>query len=1041
MKGVSDLIRLSCVIGAKIGSVGILCVLIALPVLAQQAQLSGFVEDPSGGRIEKASVRVVSEDTQTQRTTESNGSGFYSVPDLPPGHYQIEVGAQGFQKVIRSGIVLEVAQPARLDFRLEVSTTSAAVNVTADASPINTTDASVSLTVSGDLVENLPLNGRSFQQLITLAPGVNLAGGQNYGDYGEFSVNGQRPTSNYFTVDGVGANLGSNNGIQSGSSETLNAAGGTNSLASVDALQEFRILTSSFAPEYGRTPGGQVILLTRSGTNAFHGTAFEYFRNDVLDANDWFANRAGAPRAALRFNDYGGTVGAPIVKNKTFFFFSYEGQLLRQPQFTITSVPNLASRQAATAAVQSLLNAFPVPNGPELGNGLAQFSASYSNPINSNATSLRVDHILGRKLTTFARYNYAPSSSEIRGNGLSLSGVDRTSFQAQSITWGLTYAIIPTIVNETRVNWSETLTTQTYTLDTFGGATPPSDSTLFLPGYSPHNYVGEFYLAYPVAYVDGSFGANKPRQVNLVDGLSYSVGSHQLKFGLDYLRSLPILAPFSALYYGFNSVPDAVGNNNLSFGNFSSAVDRSDVTNLSLYAQDTWRASRRLTLTYGLRWDLNPPPRDRYLSNGNYVPLLGNYSTGNVSVGTVGSSLWNTQYKNFAPRLGLAYQIRQTSGSETVLRAGVGVFYELAAERAGLAFSTGFPGYEQVYLSGLSFPVDSSKAALPPVNFNNPAAGSEFFVYAKNLAAPRVWQWNISIQQGLGSSQTLSVSYVAALGRDLSYEQYYPSVGPNDYQVYYSDNSASSNYQSLQLQYQRRLSHGITATATYALSHSLDDESSDIDSLPPVTVFLPHSNWGPSDFDIRHSFKAAFSWSVPMPSGARWVRAIAGGWGTDGIIAAHSALPVNIGSYDNALGEYQFFLRPDVVPGQFLYLYGSQYPGEKAYNPAAFVIDPNTQGDLGRNTLRGFDLVETDLSLRRTFAIAERLKLLLRADLLNLFNHPNFANPDSTLGAGLFGQSVGMANTVLGGGSTTGQNSAFQTGGPRTVQFSLKLQF
>ena len=1042
MKGVSEYMRLSCALIAKIGSIGGLVVLVTLPGLAQQAELSGFIEDPSGSRIEKAAVRVVSEDTETQRTTESNTSGFYSVPDLPPGRYHVEVVAQGFQKVNRTGIVLEVVEAARVDFRLEVSTTAETVNVTADASPINTTDATVSMTVGRDLVENLPLNGRSFQQLVTLAPGVNLTGGQNSGDQGEFSVNGQRPTSNYFTVDGVAANLGSSTAGVTGSAETLNAAGGTNSLVSVDALQEFRILTSSFAPEYGRTPGGQVILLTRSGTNSLHGTLFEYFRNNVLDANDWFANRAGAPRAALRFNDFGGTLGGPIIKNNTFFFFSYEGQPLRQPQFSITSVPDIASRQAAPNAVQPLLNGFPVPNGPELGNGLAEFSAGYSNPISANATSLRVDHIFTPKLSAFARYNYAPSSSGSRGAGQALSGVYQVSFLAQSITAGLTYAVSPSIVNEARVNWSENPSTTTSVLDNFGGAIPPSRASLLVPPYTSDNEMLEVYLGSGIKYIDGIYGANKPRQVNLVDSISYYIGAHQLKFGVDYLRSLPIIAPFSALEYLFFSVDGAV-DNNLGLFNTQQGFARADETNLSLYGQDIWRVSRRLTLTYGLRWDLNPPPHDRYPNNGNYVPLLGNYGAGDVSVGAVGSSLWNAQYKNFAPRTGVAYQIRQTPGSETVLRAGIGLFYDVAAEAAAFSsLSEGFPNLHYVYLPNLSFPVSPSAAAIPPVSLTNPAPGSQFQVYPSNLAAPRSREWNISIQQAMGSTQTLTVSYVAALGQDLLYGQFYPSVGPNNYSVNFTDNSSRSNYQSLQLQYQRRLGHGVTATATYAWSHSLDDASSDLEYLPPGTLFSARGNWGPSDFDVRHSFKAAFSWSVPTPSGARWIRAVAGGWGTDGIITARSALPVDIGSDDNnVLGGYNFFLRPDVVSGQPLYLYGSQYAGGKAFNPGAFVINPNTQGNLGRNTLRGFDLIETDLSVRRMFSVTERVKLLFRADLFNLFNHPNFANPDPTLDDGTFGQSLGMANGVLGGGSGQSLNSVFQTGGPRTVQFSLKVQF
>ena len=456
--------------------------LIPTGVFAQNAQLSGFVSDPSQARVPKANLTITNDNTGSKRSTDSNSDGLYTFPGLEPGKYSVLVEASGFQPERQTGIQLEVAQNARLDFTLRVGDTKQEVSVQADALSINTTDATVSMTVNRDLVENLPLNGRSFQQLITLAPGVNLTGSQNAGDLGEFSVNGQRPTANYFTVDGVGANLGSNYYGMVGLGETLSAAGGTNSMVSVDALQEFRILTSSFAPEYGRTPGGQVILLTRSGSNAFHGTAFEYFRNDVLDANDWFANRVGAARAPLRFNDFGGTLGGPIVKDKTFFFFSYEGQQLRQPGFSVTSVPDIASRQAAPPAVQALLNSFPVPNGPELGSGFAEFSAGYSNPIKVNTTSFRVDQIFSPTLSAFARYSYAPSSSLQRGGELGLSSVFNFLYRPQSVTGGLTYAITPTVVNETRVNWSKNAQTQSNQLDNFGGAVPiPLSSLLVLP--------------------------------------------------------------------------------------------------------------------------------------------------------------------------------------------------------------------------------------------------------------------------------------------------------------------------------------------------------------------------------------------------------------------------------------------------------------------------------------------------------------------------------------------------------------------------------
>ena len=298
-------------------------------------------------------------------------------------------------------------------------------------------------------VDNLPLNGESFQTLIMLTPGVVLTT-TAFDDQGQFSVNGQRADANYFTVDGVSANFGVTGTAQllqtaSGLLPALSALGGTNSLVSVDAMQEFRIQTSSFAPEFGRTPGGQVSILTRSGTNGFHGTLFEYFRNSVLDANDWFANYNHLPEPEERQNDFGSAVGGPVIKDKTFFFFSYEGLRLRQPLTQKTVVPDSSSRQQAPAAIRPYLNAFPVANGPELGTGLAEFNVSYSNPSSLDAYSIRIDQVINSKLGLFGRYSYSPSSIDQRGPYFGtprvLSDTELTSFSIQTLTVGLTEII------------------------------------------------------------------------------------------------------------------------------------------------------------------------------------------------------------------------------------------------------------------------------------------------------------------------------------------------------------------------------------------------------------------------------------------------------------------------------------------------------------------------------------------------------------------------------------------------------------------------
>ena len=345
--------------------------------------------------------------------------------------------------------MVQVDQRARLDFSLTVGNIAEIVTVQGNAPLLNTADASVSTVIDHQFVENLPLNGRSFSSLIDLTPGVALTV-SNFYEQGQFSVNGQRPDANYFMVDGVGANLGTSasNLGQGGGGQlpATSALGGTSNLVSLDALEEFRIQTSTFAPEYGRTPGAQISVVTRSGTNAFHGTAFEYFRNDKLDANDWFANANGLARPELRQNDFGGVLGGPIVRNKLFFFGSYEGLRVRQPEVADTYEPTLATRQNAPAAVQPLLNAFPLPNGPALGNGTAGFAAGFSNPSTLDSYGLRIDYLIAPRITVFGRYSDAPSSVAQRGSGSfdsNYSNVRQTSYRTQTLTLGSNQTLTP----------------------------------------------------------------------------------------------------------------------------------------------------------------------------------------------------------------------------------------------------------------------------------------------------------------------------------------------------------------------------------------------------------------------------------------------------------------------------------------------------------------------------------------------------------------------------------------------------------------------
>jgi hypothetical protein len=319
------------------------------------ASLSGRITDPSQALISEAKVTAVSGDTNVRYETKTNGSGEYYLTNVPPGPYSIEVEKAGFKKLVKPDVILHVQDALEIDFGMTLGAASDTVTVEAGAPLLNTESGTVSTIIDRAFVDNIPLNGRSFQTLIMLTPGVVVTA-TLVQDQGQFSVNGQRADGNYFTVDGVSANFGVTGEpamaqVASGALPALSALGGTNSLVSVDAMQEFRIQTSSFAPEFGRTPGGQISIVTRSGANAFHGSLFEYFRNDVLDARDWFVNYNGLPKPAERQNDFGGVLGGPIIKNKTFFFFSYEGLRLRQPATQQSVVPDAATRQAAPSGI------------------------------------------------------------------------------------------------------------------------------------------------------------------------------------------------------------------------------------------------------------------------------------------------------------------------------------------------------------------------------------------------------------------------------------------------------------------------------------------------------------------------------------------------------------------------------------------------------------------------------------------------------------------------------------------------------------------
>ena len=1027
----------------------VLSLLLVLPLFAQNAELSGLITDPSGLPVPNVKVTVQGEATGVTRAVISNQEGLYSVPALPPGAYKLTIEATGFQTLQQTGIALEVDQRASLDFALTIGSTSETVTVEGNAPLLNAADASVSTVIGNRFVENMPLNGRSFSSLIELSPGVVLTPANVY-EQGQFSVNGQRPDANYFMVDGVSANLGNASATlqyQGGAGQlpVTSALGGTSNLVSLDALEEFRIQTSTFAPEYGRTPGAQISVVTKSGTNEYHGTAFEYFRNDKLDANDWFANAKGLARPELRQNDFGGVLGGPVKKDKLFFFGSYEGLRVRQPHVANTYVPSLASRQNAPAAVQPLLNAFPLPNGPDLGTGTAAFAAGYSDPSTLDSYGIRIDYIPAQRVTIFGRFSDAPSRINQRGGaaaGDEYSNVLNTKYGTQTVTVGSNQALIPRLTNEVRVNYSRSSAHGFYTLDNFGGATPPPDSALYPSFASPQNSAFWFYAdaaPYGIRFNAGKLGDNWQRQINVTDNVSLLTGSHQMKFGVDYRRMNPKTGFYSYnLQAAFLSLSNVLANTMpLAYVISRNANVQLAFTNVSIFAQDTWKATRTLTVTYGLRWEYNASPSSPNGTLPFTVTQVSNFAT--MTLAPQGTPLWHPQKDDFAPRLGLAWQARPN----LVFRAGTGIFYDLGYSDVSDG-SGAWPYLSQKLITGTSFPLSTADAA--PLPFSRTPPVAYLSVVDPNHVLPRTYEWNAAVERSLGRADVLTASYIGAGARKLMRLDLYNAPNSNftgEFDV--MRNGASANYNALQAQFRHRITYGLQTLLSYTWSHSIDNVSSD--SYPVnVPPGAPSSNRGSSTYDIRQTFAGAVSYNIPAPGSGMWKSAF-GNWSTDSIIYARSAPPVNVVTGQNTFSPYlsagNSIQRPTLVPGIPLWISDPNVAGGKRINKAAFSVPTGpVQGTLGRNVLNGFGATEVDLTLRRQFKIYERLSLQARADLFNIFNHPNFGPPTNYMTSPLFGQATQMLGSSLGaGGQNGGLNPLYQIGGPRSAQLALKLMF
>ncbi|MBL8230864.1 MAG: TonB-dependent receptor [Bryobacterales bacterium] len=1000
--------------------------------MKERAAIGGAVSDGSGARVPEAAVSVTNDDTGLRRTVRSDSDGAYRVASLAPGTYKVTVRKPGFQTVTQLNVELRPAEQTQLDFVLTIGSMKQVITIESVPPMTNTDDASVGTRVPRRLFESLPLNGRGLMSLAELAPGVTATPVVN-GEAGQFTANGQRANAHYFTVDGVSANTGvAGSGLPAqftgGTLPGMTAFGSLHGLVSLEALEELRIQTSTFAPEFGRMPGAQVMLSTRSGTEQFHGSLFLALRQENLNANVWTANRDGLERSLHRLRHGGGSFGGPLWRGRTYVFSTWELMRLRQPINYRVLVPSAAAREAAPAFLRPVLDAFPMPNRGSLDPLRGEYAGSGTRPSRLDSGSLRLDHAITSLHNLFFRYHHAPSSTDFGA-----LQVFRSDFSQRALTIGVTSVVRPNLVHDLRVNQTVGHSESAW-FESNAGVTAP-DLRPYAPG------PGYTWYALSIAglggWITGNGGRNRQTQWSAVDTLSWTRGRHAVRFGGEYQRLLPsrdYVATSAAMRYG--SLEAFVGSQGLEF-----AVERADrassrIENLSIFVQDTWRWTPALTLTYGTRWEVAPAPgyiaRNGLVNSGPGItggtagpssggsPPLGPPSIGfpggptgtqpplfpGLPFGTLTPlPVWPTRYTQFAPRVAIAW-----SRGRTVWRAGWGIFYDL-----GFSAATD-------PINGAAF----NRWQLPSLGAGV-AGGGRSGGYGEDLRLPYSHQWNASMDFALTAQDVLTASYAGSAGRRLMRREVAAAAG---FQVTAVTNNGRSEYHSMQLQYRRKLSRRWQGVASYSWSRAMDNGSWD------TGLFLTSPeirDWAAASFDVRHSLTVAFSHDLG---------GVLNGWRLHGFLRARSAFPMDVLGTENELGlGFDNAPRPDRVPGVPVWINDGS-PGGRRLNPAAFQMRPQGQGGLPRNSIRGFGFSQVDLAADRRIVLRDNLTLNLRLEAFNVLNQASFGDPVRFLNTPYFGRSIGTVASMLGRGSpNSGLAPALQIGGPRTLQLQVQLRF
>jgi outer membrane receptor protein involved in Fe transport len=973
--------------------IGVLLVLFAAVTLSAQTfrgTILGTVTDPSGAVLAGAKVTVKNTGTGLERTTQTSGDGSYSIPELPIGSYDVTVTQGGFQTFVAKGVTVDVATERRVDASLKTGRITEQVEVSADQLPlVETTTNTLGGVLTAQTVEDMPVNGRDYTKLIYMNPGVSGSADQitdSPGSFGEFSMNGARGRSNNYLLDGTDMNDGYRN------DPAINEAGvfGTPAtILPIDAVAEVNVL-SNFEPEYGRNAGAVVNIVTKSGTNSIHGSAAEYFRNSALDARNYF-NIAGQPKAPFHNNQFGGSVGGPIVKDKAFFYFDYEGQREPVGVVTVANVPNTGSgpngqlvpADASNPVIAQLLarNPWPAPNLPT-------GQASVISPSFNNLTSLiaKIDENFNASNILTGRYFYGDSVQSfplaLTATGGQLPGFNTyTPTRVQLISLSYTHTFGANKVNELRYGWNrfaEGFFPQDRNFHPSSiGLCAATDTTL-CSGSGPFDSGLPIILVSGLAQLGSTSSVPRHRfdsNSQIIDNFSWKFNKHDLKFGVDFHRT-SIQQYFDKYFRGrlkFNGDTTGdplqdflAGDVDSGFQYFGNSLRHTHENNFGFYLQDSFRATPRLTLIYGLRWDYFGVVREKNNLLSNMTSISPSPGTGTFTLTQVGqpglSSLYNPDKKDFAPRVSASWDV--TGKGKTVVRAGFGMFYDSFSQDMVLGHLPYAPFFDPgpAYNNFGPAPILSTGAVGGPIVAGAPVYAAtttcgyecDAFVFDRNIKTPYMENYNLNIQQQLSSKAVVQVAYVGSQGHrlwrffdisqpseaqinaaDTTYNCIYDfgsgcspadpfgaarPLNANPYGAFYvlqQNSTGKSNYNSLQTSLRVTGWRGVSSIVNYVYSKSLDNSSDGEDFEPneaqPNDSTRPWLEYGPSSFQILHRFTWNFSYEFPNRGGS--MQKLKNGWGLNSIITLQGGQPfhLNYNFWDDYSGSGNAFDRPDVV--------------------------------------------------------------------------------------------------------------------------------